>query len=434
VRQAWFGWRACTAVVLAALAACEAGPITSTDGTLVPPDTTPGGGGAAGGGGTIQRATLTATVAFDSLDAPLAAAVGIAIEGLIVRLTRTGSADSARVAVTNANGQVQFDRLLQGDYQLSVDRPLTPAEVASLPPDSRDASIFAGGAAIRVTPPSSMSDISLVASRRGSLVISELFLYYAYTPIVGVYGTYLELYNNSDTTIYLDGLLLFDTWGGMHVNPRCTTNEHFRLDPTAVWAYWLHRFPGSGRQFAVPPGETRVVATDAIDHSLIDAGMQDLRNAHFEFIGNTSDPNNPAAADMIRLRGIASGHGSRLFNRTLTGIALGIATDTSQLERRLLVTESIEHSVFRIPREAVLDATAHIVDPAFITSGGECMPFASSAIDGAPSQITNPDVPLSIRRRSLGIGANGAEILQRTRNSARDFELAPPLLRSLRRR
>jgi hypothetical protein len=324
--------------------------------------------------------------------------------------------------------------LLQGDYQVSVDRPLTEAELALLPSDSRDASIFAGGAAIRVTPPSSSAAFNLVASRRGSLVISELFIYYAYVPVVGAYGTYVELFNNSDTTVYLDGLLFFDTWSGMHAEPRCETNRHFRMDSTGVWAHWIYRFPGSGRQFPVLPGEARVVATDAIDHSLIDAGMQDLRNAHFEFIGNTADPNNPFAVDMIPLRGILSGHGFRFFTNSVTGVALGIATDTTQLERQVLVTDLNVFPVFRIPREAILDATAHLIDPTFITAGSECVPFTAHAIDAAGSQISNPDRPFSIRRRSLGLTEGGAEILQRTRNSARDFELATPLLRSLRRR
>jgi hypothetical protein len=42
-------------------------------------------------------------------------------------------------------------------------------------------------------------------------------------------------------------------------------------------------------------------------------------------------------------------------------------------------------------------------------------------------------VPKASSRKSLGRTASGLEILQRTRNSARDFQLADPLRRSLRR-
>ena len=62
-----------------------------------------------------------------------------------------------------------------------------------------------------------------------------------------------------------------------------------------------------------------------------------------------------------------------------------------------------------------------------------CEPFASPVFERAESRLISPNVDWAVSRRSLGVTLSGAEILQRTRNSARDFEKANPLLRSLRK-
>ena len=247
--------RCCVAMLVWLLAACTPGKITDTPFSSSPTDTSTHHDSTV-----VQRATLNVHVAIDdSSDAAIAASARVSVAGLTVRLTRDLSTAAPQTAVTDATGNVQFTRLIPASYQLSVERPLTATELVQLAPEDRDASIFAGGTSVYVSAPTSVSHISLVAARRGSLIISELYLY---SPVIsgcggcGSFGRYVELYNNGDTTAYLDGMLLFTTLSGLHTwwtgsDPNypafsCDVHAAQRLDDTGVWAYFLERFPGSG--------------------------------------------------------------------------------------------------------------------------------------------------------------------------------------------
>jgi hypothetical protein len=423
-----------------ALAACQAGVVTDSSGDDAPPTgpTTPGGGG------TIQRATVSARVSVDPADAAIANAAGITVSGLTVRLVRVASNEAPRSAVTAADGTVRFEGLLQGSYQISVDRPLTPAEIARLAPEDRDATIFAAGGAIYVAPPGLSQDLALVAARRGSLIVSEMFEYNVPVPGAGNDGHYLEVYNNADTTVYLGGVLFFRV--GLNSLSSCDELAPYRLDPTGLWAFMIHRFPGVSGTHPVPPGEARVMAIDAIDHRPIGPGMQDLSGAHFEIIGNSADPNNPFAEDMIRMKGFVAGtgHGEVFVANQLFGLAFPFVQDTSALERHSYITTNPQtgaqnhQSIFKIPRAQVIDVAGFHLSREWEIQfrAGEsttCPQFASPVFEREPARLIPNDDGLAVSRRSLGRTASGAEILQRTRTGARDFELAFPLRRSLQR-
>jgi len=65
---------------------------------------------------------------------------------------------------------------------------------------------------LRVSTASPGAQLSVPASRRKPLVISEWFFNTGRVPGVGTYsyGGYIELYNNADTTVFLDGLRVGD--------------------------------------------------------------------------------------------------------------------------------------------------------------------------------------------------------------------------------
>ena len=156
-----------------ALVACAGKGVTDSTTPPVVPDTT------TTPGGTVQRTSLTVRVQVDPADAALASTAGVTVAGLAVRLSRAGVNEAPRVATTDANGAVRFDALLDGQYTASVERALSAGELARLAPTDRDASIFAGGSTTVVSPPNApTTTLSLVAARRGSLVISEFFNYY----------------------------------------------------------------------------------------------------------------------------------------------------------------------------------------------------------------------------------------------------------------
>lgn len=428
-------------LALAVLVACGGSTVTDTPDPTPPVDTTKPGP-------TVQRASITARVTIDPADASLAQQAGISVSGLTVRLTSSRAGEPVRTAFTGADGTVRFDNLLEASYSASVERKLSTEELAKLPPTDREASVFAGGGQVVLSPPSGRSiDLALVGARRGSIIISEIFTYYG-PPERGfdnyVYGSYMEVYNNSDTTAYLDGILYLQTLTTIHrSNPQNGTCDalpkNLRLDSTAVYTGNIRAFPGSGRDFPIRPGEAKIVAMDAINHATAVPIFRqlDLSRADFEEFWTDADVDNPFATNIVRVYGGTAG----VFGR-----GYGFMVNSGQLillapAARAHITEvtnpgwsAAGWGTFlsaRVPSEYVLDVVGLESATPPLGDNGYCAPWTSPRYDRAPAPLSDFLVRQAVSRRSLGFAPGGNEILQRTKNSARDLMLAEPLKRSL---
>lgn len=431
------------------LCACGGG-VSDSITPPIKPDTTP-----TNPGGTVQRTSLTVHVQIDPADAAIASTAGIGIAGLSVRLTKAGSSETPKLATTDATGTVKFDNLLDGSYTASVERVLTAAEVARLNPDDREASVFAGGSTTPVTPPNAPSSMfSLVATRRGSLVISEIFQYIGY-PIPYNYGFYFEVYNNGDTTAYLDGTYVARTsFPVLHTDNRAPCDapsyQPYRSDSERLWVTDGVRFPGTGQQYPVPPGEARVVAVDALDHRVASGSTNfaDLSGAQFESVGTDADTDNPTAVNMqgaFNNTDINAGQGRGLRLSGPGVLALIRAAPMDGFESVTLNpinTQAVggvpftPKTLWGIPRADVIDELAldysadykaYLATTTFTIT--YCLPFIAATFDRVPAEVVDGTYrPGAIRRRSLGRTPDGREILMRTRTSARDLEVTTNLL------
>jgi hypothetical protein len=429
-------------LLLVAALACGPGAVTDSSPGPSDPDTT------GTGGGTIQRGTLAVRVQPAPGDGAVLNAAGVSLSGLTVRAQRRFSAEPVRAGTTDAQGVARFDGLLEGSYIVSVERPLSTAEQERLPPDARGLSVLAGGATASVTPPGTVTTVvELVGSRRGSLVLSEVFASYLPVGSVGTEAHYLQLYNQADTTIYLDGMVVFRSAGSMHdalpASACETVNVDERLTSQGVWAGVIKRFPGSGRDYPILPGRSRLLAATAIDHRSVGPGMPDLRNADFEVIGAPSDPDNPLAANMLDVtRNIGFG-GMYLNPSVLLGIGAASVPDTNGLEARRLRSPDgrlfNQGQSFLIPRALILDVFGYASADAEEASTQayqlglrRCSPFAHPDFERAPNTEVDTRVLRALRRRALVETGQGQSLLMRTGAASRDWELAPPLERFVR--
>ena len=128
------------------------------------------------------------------------------------------------------------------------------------------------------------------------LVISEI--YACGPPGSGLYfhDKYVEIFNQSDSTIYLDGFIIADVWS----NPSIGIN--FINDPAGIHSKRIWKFPGNGKDYTIKPQQFIVCAEDAIDHRVNAPASIDLSHADFEFYKDDApDIDNPNVPNMIKI-------------------------------------------------------------------------------------------------------------------------------------
>ena len=109
-------------------------------------------------------------------------------------------------------------------------------------------------------------ELHLTQSPTHAIVIKEIF-YAGHTLELGIRylaDQYITLYNNSDATIYLDGLCV-----GM-VDPANSTESPWMkyTDMSRIpISDFTWQFPGNGTEYPLLPGKETTIATNAVDHT-----------------------------------------------------------------------------------------------------------------------------------------------------------------------
>ncbi len=394
-----------------ALAACDAGEVT-----LVAPQKT-----------TSATAALTVHATLGEPYADLAAALGwqAGIPGAHVRIHNSREPydeDYWVTGQTDATGTAAFPDLLEGIYEVEITRTLTDDEVARAGTASR---IVAGGRWLHA-PRDAVREIPLTPNQRKGLVFGEIALIPPPGWEIGDSyhsAEYIELFNNSDATVWLDGMILGFGWyfwrdyGGWP----CTLSEPFRTDPDGIWARSAARFPGSGHDYPVAPGATALIAKSAIDHTSVHWSLSDLSEADFELpIGGGAG--NPDVPDLVQLGPIMLYPSEP---NTTFPLFLSEPVDLASLPTRADPNKGFIH--LRYPRDGIVDAV--LVQYDFAKSSYEAAPFCSQALDPFFEALPGPAVwessdgdgaAWTAQRRVIG-HENGRPILQDTNTSMADF-------------
>ncbi len=388
----------------------------------------------AGGDGTLQKATLSVAAVVSGEDSAIAARIGLGsgvLPGAEVTLRRTGSNAAEQTARTDSLGRVVFEDLLPGRYEISALRILSPQEAARLAPEDADVDAFGGGTAVRVEPPRTEATLRAAAGRRGSLVISELSVPIARLPSGEDYrfGGFIEVYNNSDTTIYLDGkVIVRGQIFGARDSERfpCDVMARWQQDPAGIWTRTIEAFPGRGRDFPLEPGQAAVVATDAIDHRQFHPDLRDLSRADFEFHGS-QDVDNPSVPNMITLGdefGVPVLMHGLLFDIVDPIVAIAEPVDPDALQTDDLPNVLVPRH-WLIPADKILDVLTASLTPEIEANltflSPRCPRLVNEKFDRQRADLLDTRALNGIQRRVLAVLPDGRKILQRTRTSARDF-------------
>lgn len=211
--------------------------------------------------------------------------------GVEVRMTNnlTGIESAAE---TNAQGVADF-AVEEGNYDIS----------ASYATDDYN---FSGIESNRAVEAAVSFEVNLVATAvGGGLVFSEIYHTGSENPEGSNYSgdSFVEIYNNSDEVIYLDGLCVGQLDHITSRESRWLDNGELYERLPITWQTWM--IPGSGEDYPLEPRESVVIAQTAINHKDDPAGNPlspvDLSNAHFEtFMDNDrGDIDNPNVPNMI---------------------------------------------------------------------------------------------------------------------------------------
>jgi hypothetical protein len=359
-------------------------------------------------------------------DLATAAALGWqgGIPGAAVTLTPENTSIASRSFTSSAQGTVTIPDLAAGDYVVEATRWLTAAELATLPPGD-DGYGFTTQHLLRVSTASPGAQLSAPASRRKPLVISEWFFNTGRVPGVGTYsyGGYIELYNNADTTVFLDGLRIGEAFSQDVVASYATCAEQavIKADPQFLWARHWQRFPGTGREHPLGPGETVVVATDGIDHRPLVPDGLDLSSADFEFAG-FADVDNPSVPNMIDdgVHADQRGHG---FIADIGVSVMFIAAPLSLPGLPIRRSPGTTMDYLGFSRSQVLDVVA--LRSLWVSSSPECLPIVHPEFDRETERLMNSvfgaGFKESIQRHVRSIPGVAHPILQRTRSTKLDF-------------
>lgn len=291
-------------------------------------------------------------------------------------------------------------------------------------------------------------DANVVQDRSTDFIFAELSTSGTQTPQGKNYvgDSYFVLYNNTDDTLYADGVVLLES--------KLKNSQKFgRLDPYFIsesfGADAIYRIPGSGKDHPVAPGGTVLLVDNAQNHKQMNPASFDLSHADFEWYDQSTsatvtDIDNPDIPNMDKLYcytltiWLPNRQGNTSF--ALARFPEGLSDSAYLTDYRLqydytLITNAgnfdMTANCYRVPNEWILDCvntcprtsyqwtvTAPALDAGWTYIGdigadkqrfGKCVRRRERIENGEPVLLSN-----------------GRSVLQDTNNSTMDFLPAQP--------
>lgn len=379
----------------------------------------------------VTRHALTIHVTVDTNDLALADSLGwtAGVPGADVRLLANGTAEWQSLT-TDSLGVAKIP-VGTGLFRVYAYRWLNDDETSKASGVRR---AFGDGRTVSI-PGDTTVELRLRADQAGELLISEIGDGTALPWETGdnsyVFNVYFELFNNSPLLRYLDGLVFRSAWPPYNFSlpTPCSRTEATRNDSTGIHARALLRFPGSGTDFPIEPGEERLIAWSAIDHRPVHPSLPDLQSADFEITG-LGAADNPAVPNLTSV-GLELFRPQHLFTTGYVQFLAG-PLEPDQLEQRF--RDGNGHSYYYIPMTQLLDvvATRHLW-PERDVENPLCVPMIHQALnryEGGFKTIgfdvnAADDALRSLQRRVLRIELNGRTTLVNTNTTAVDFGYGP---------
>ncbi|WP_426325437.1 DUF4876 domain-containing protein [Pedobacter sp. R-06] len=363
--------------------------------------------------------------------------------------------------LTDASGNVSFDGISPGVYDISATIKIPAATYTALTGEITDKDVIFNASNKNKT--ISLNDASvslkLISGNIGSWLIKQI--YYAgsnTTTGAGFRDQFIEIYNNTDSIMYADSLYFAEITGRQsYTNASYYTLPNGQLDwsksvnmPTNIdannnyiYPKALFMLPGSGRQYPVQPGASIVIAQTAVNHKAPFTGTDgktitvrdpsltiDLSGADFEayyapFLPRplASDIDNPSVPNLIVLA--YNGTDMLFDNPGRTAYIVFKGDGITEVKNypvynypTISVPSSTSDKFYQIPNAIVIDAVE--IQPN--TASARVPKKLGASLDAGYTFAPNGQYSSQSVIRKTDKMENGRRILKDTNNSTEDFD------------
>lgn len=192
--------------------------------------------------------------------------------------------------LTEDYGRAGFADILPDRYNISATKRLPPEVVQQITGVPSERVLNGQLQDVAVDADHNELEVYVVPMPIGRLLFSEIYYNGAPpNPAFYFHDQFTELYNNSDSTIYLDSLIIADV-------------DYGYVEEDFIHAIHAYMFPGSGTDYPLLPGQFVIVAQDGKNHLDSNPNSLDLSGADFEYYAKgMGDVNIPEVPDMIQL-------------------------------------------------------------------------------------------------------------------------------------
>lgn len=353
----------------------------------------------------------------------------------------TLSPDGMKVTLTNRAGGTAYTSLCSpagvatfnvepGDYAASAHHQTATGlvfngriESLSLLPD--------GATSPRTVP------LALTRAKTHALVIKEIY----YGGCKGQKGEdyqddqYITLYNNSDETVYLDGLCVAEVDFCLGLE-----SPWMELDPNMPRipaGYFTWQFPGNGQDYPLLPGAETTIAFNAVDHTGGEYGHKESINLstvdwgiHEEGLRNVIAPGVKPMNQVLHV-GTSDKADLSLLGPTVMLFSLPVpdaqayVKDPANREMEPDFWGNPNELFLMIPREWVIDCVECVFSAEELS-----MKRVPADLDSDAAYIPGGNHQgKSLVRQKTVAATNERTTYQDTNNSAKDLEVSTPLLK-----
>jgi hypothetical protein len=265
--------------------------------------------------------------------------------------------------------------------------------------------------------------LPIVASEPGTLVFKELYYVGSRTPANSTYfrDQFYELYNNGESTIYIDGLCLGTIYSQL-ASANQPTWEDIENAENYIFYQWLFQFPGTGKDYPLNPGESVVIAQWATNHQVEALNLSspvNLTSAEFEAYLSTANVQTDETA--INLNNLFRSNQTTMpqWLSSVFGSAWAIFFPEADFDPTKLTTQKGSSlQGIAVPISQVLDAVEAVDNDTKVL-----LKRIPVKLDAGATYVGATYTAQSVSRKIKETKEDGRVIYTDTNNSTTDFQL-----------